>query len=89
MSKFKVGDRVKVVQMTDLDADFDDPYRVIKDNETYLAKFGRDAWGPQIGDTGTVAEIWASDYYTVSVEFPSEPLEQFSFIDEDLELISE
>ena len=87
MSKFNVGDKVKVIQFTDLDADYDAPFRVIKDNETYLEHFGQDVWGPRIGDVGTVTQIWASDYYTVSVVFESDPMEEYSFIDDDLELV--
>lgn len=85
MSKFKVGDRVKVVQLTDLDADLDSPDRVIKDQETNLKLYG--GVGPAIGETGTVAQIWGSDYYTVSVVFESDPMEEYSFIDDDLELV--
>lgn len=87
MSKFKIGDRIKVVQMTDLDADLDDPNRVIKDQEANLKLYG--GVGPAIGEIGTVTEVWCCDYYTVSAAFPSSPLEEFSFIDDDLELVAE
>lgn len=88
MSKFKKGDRVRVVSITDIDADHDDPNRVMTTNEQ-LAAAGFDAVpGPLIGDTGTVVDTYG-DYYDVSLKLDNADVdnEYWSMIDADLELI--
>lgn len=91
MSKFKKGDRVRVVSITDIDADHDDPNRVMTTNEQVIAAGFESECGPMIGDTGTVADTYGDDYYTVSLELDktdSEASEYWSMIDADLELIT-
>ena len=89
MSKFKKGDRVRVVSITDIDADHDDPNRVMTTNEQ-LAAAGLDAVpGPTIGATGVVADTYF-DYFDVSLKLDGAEAgdEYWSMIDADLELIT-
>lgn len=88
MSKFKVGDVVKIVSLTDVDAEYDDPNRVVTDNETATRLFG--AGFPLIGDVGVIKDILC-DYYDVTVRFNkddwAETNDFYSFVEADLELV--
>ena len=87
MSRFKPGDRVRVVSVTDVDRDHDDPRRVTTDpsdpdthdwNGTTL-----------IGKTGTITEVFGNDYLDAEVRFDhlwTDPhTDLLSFPDADLE----
>jgi hypothetical protein len=89
MSKFKVGDKVRVISITDIDAVMDDPKRVLRTNEE-LSEAGWDnVPGPAIGDTAVVTETYF-DYYDVSIKLDRdvENNDEYSMIDADLELIT-
>lgn len=85
MSKFSVGDRVRVVSVTDVDAERDDPNRVITDpnHPDALDWYGK----PLIGLVGVVTDVF-NDYLDAAVRFdhmaPSDPAP--AFVDADLEL---
>lgn len=82
MSKFQVGDKVRVVQVTD---DEQDPPQTIKDPNHVLAKDWNEV--PLIGLVGTVIEVWNQGLYTVGVVFEHMTEgESASFTDDDLEL---
>lgn len=86
MSKFSVGDRVRVVSVTDVDAEFDDPNRVITDpnHPDALDSYGK----PLIGLVGVVTDVFGNDYLDAAVRFdhmaPSDPPP--AFVDADLVL---
>jgi hypothetical protein len=87
MSKFAIGDRVRVVQITDVDRDHNDPNRVITDP----AHPDACDWNgtPVIGKTGTVTTVFGNDYLDAEVRLdylrgdPTTDL--LSFVDADLE----
>lgn len=85
MSKFSVGDRVRVVSVTDVDAERDDPNRVITDpnHPDALDWYGK----PLIGLVGVVTDVF-NDYLDAAVRFdhmaPSDPAP--AFVNADLEL---
>lgn len=88
MSKFNVGDKVRVTQVTDIDADYDDPKRVLRTNEE-VAEAGLDATsGPVIGDTGVVTAVYC-DYYDCSIKLDrdADNNDEYAMIDADLELV--
>jgi hypothetical protein len=82
MSKFNVGDAVRLVQVTDIDAELDDPNRILKTNED-LATFGF-IEGVQIGSTGVVVDAALNDYYDMTVEFDGE---NYAMVEADMELV--
>lgn len=89
MSKLKVGDRVRVVSVTDVDAEHDDPNRVITDPNHPDAL---DWTGTSlIGLVGVVTDVFPNDYVDAAVRFdhiaPSDP--DPAFVDADLELVGE
>jgi len=85
VSKFSVGDRVRVVSVTDVDAERDDPNRVITDpnHPDALDWYGK----PLIGLVGVVTDVF-NDYLDAAVRFdhmaPSDPAP--AFVNADLEL---
>ena len=88
MSKFKKGDRVRVISITDIDADLNDPDRVITDNDRLAEVFGTMPDGLVVGATGTIVDFY-NDYYDVSIKLDGQEgtNEYWSMIDADLELI--
>lgn len=85
MSKFSVGDRVRVVSVTDVDAEHDDPNRVITHpNHPDALDWDGD---PLIGRVGVVIDVFSNDYLDAAVRFdhmaPSDPAP--AFVDADLE----
>ena len=87
MSVFKVGETVRVISLTDIDAERDDPNRVMTTNEE-LAAAGWDASpaGPVIGDSGVVTKTYC-DYYDLSIRLDrtdDDISEEFAMVDADL-----
>ena len=89
MHKFKKGDRVRVISITDIDADLDDPKRVMTTNEQLVEAGFIQEIGPVIGATGVIADTYGNDYYDVSLKLDDAPKgdEYWSMIDADLEMI--
>ncbi|EHB55709.1 hypothetical protein MycrhDRAFT_2903 [Mycolicibacterium rhodesiae JS60] len=87
MSKLKVGDRVRVVSVTDVDAERNDPNRVITD-PNHPDALDWDG-NPLIGRVGVVTDVFGNDYLDAAVRFdhmaPSDPAP--AFVDADLELV--
>ena len=69
MSKFKVGDKVRVVSITDLDHEFDLPDHRTTDPNHELARDWQNPEQSWIGQVGEVYEAAMNDYYDVSVHF--------------------
>lgn len=85
MSKFQVGDKVRVVQVTDEEQD---PPEIITDPNHMMAKDWNNV--TILGLVGEVVEVWENGYYTAGVRFDHMTEdESASFIDEDLELVKE
>lgn len=91
MSKFNIGDKVRVVSITDIDADYDDPKRVMRTTEAVAEWLGwpLETVAPAISDTGVVTEIY-NDYYDVSIKLDRDNgnNDEYSMIDADLELVT-
>lgn len=83
MSKFKIGDRVRVVQITDLDRELGDPNRVITNpaHPDALDWYGV----PLIGLVGVVTDVF-NDYLDAAVHFDhmGEGDPDPAFVDDDL-----
>lgn len=90
MSKFKKGDRVRVISITDIDADYDDPKRVMTTNEQLVEAGFIVEMGPVIGATGVVVDFY-NDYYDLSIKLDRDGAdnEYWSMVEADLELITE
>jgi hypothetical protein len=74
MNKFKAGDQVVIVSLTDIDLPHDDPNRVITD-PTLKNDLTLDWQGPEkelswIGQIGEVMVPALNDYYDLTVHFP-------------------
>jgi hypothetical protein len=83
MSNFKKGDIVRLVQITDIDAELDDPKRVIKnDADIAEAGFGDSV---HIGMVGIVTDPAINDYYDLIVEMDGET---YAMMNADLELVA-
>jgi hypothetical protein len=67
VAKFKAGDRVRVVSVTDIDAELDSPERVITDPDRVFEFTG--CVGPTIGSIGFVVNPATCDYYDLTVQF--------------------
>ena len=89
MHKFKKGDRVRVISITDIDADLDDPKRVMTTNDQLVEAGFIQEIGPVIGATGVIADTYNDDYYDVSLKLDDAAKgdEYWSMIDADLEMI--
>jgi hypothetical protein len=87
VSRYEPGDRVRVVSLTDLDAELDDPNRVITDNAVAAAVIGEGVV-PRIGDVGTVVSTLC-DYYDYEVrmdqKYGTPGNDIFAFPEADLE----
>ena len=87
MSKLKVGDRVRVVSVTDVDAEHDDPNRVITDpnHPDAIDWTGKSL----IGLVGVVTDVF-NDYLDAAVRFDHMAASDSApaFVDADLELVA-
>jgi hypothetical protein len=70
MSKFRKGDVIRVVQITDIDAELTDPKRVLTDPTDPLTFDWQDPPQTLIGQVGRVVEPFLNDYYDCIVDFP-------------------
>lgn len=81
MSKFAAGQAVRIVQITDIDAEHDDPNRITEVTaETNLEEFGMVA-GVTGETVGRIIEPAINDYYDLTVEFNGET---YAFMQADL-----
>jgi cytochrome oxidase Cu insertion factor (SCO1/SenC/PrrC family) len=89
MSQFKVGDKVRVVSITDIDAELDDPKRVMRTNEELSENGFDNVPGPAIGDIGVVTELYF-DYYDLSIKLDhdADNNDEYAMVDADLELLN-
>ena len=86
MSKFTAGQAVRIVQITDIDAEHDDPNRVtVVTADTDLSEFGMIA-GVTPETVGRIIEPAINDYYDLTVEFNGET---FAFVEADLVAVDE
>jgi hypothetical protein len=69
MSKFKHGDVVRVVQVTDIDAELTNPNRVHTDPTDEITMDWQDPPQTLIGQTGIIIEAFMNDYYDCTVLF--------------------
>lgn len=83
MRKFREGDHVNVVQLTDVDAALGDPNRVYTTNEAAIRAFGGEI-GPMIGDRVVVVVPAMTDTDEVLVEFDGET---YAVSEDDLVLV--
>lgn len=83
MTKFREGDHVRVVQLTDVDVAPGDPNRVFTTNDAAIRAFGGEI-GPMIGDTAVVVVPAMDDSYEVLVGFEGET---YAVSDDDLVLV--
>lgn len=91
--KFKVGDRVRVIKLTDIDEPIDSRKRTLWDNDSIRHFMGAPGnLGPMIEDTGVITELYDSDYYDVSIKLDREGGPEsrvgWSMVEEELELIN-
>jgi hypothetical protein len=69
MSKFNVGDKVRVVSITDIDCESSDPERVLTDPTNPLTHDWQNPAVSFIGQVGEVVDATMCDYYDISVHF--------------------
>jgi hypothetical protein len=70
MSKFKHGDVIRVVQVTDIDAELTDPKHVHKDPTDEYTMDWRNPPQTLIGQVGVITQASINDYYDCYVRFP-------------------
>lgn len=95
MAKFKVGDKVRVVAVSDLDHEYVDefPNHIITDPNHEAAQDWQNPAQSFIGQIGEVYEATMNDYYDVSVHFSwmapdtKSSYETACFKESDLELV--
>lgn len=79
--------------MTEIDEPIDSPNRILWDNDSVRHIYGESAnLLPMIEDTGTVVEVYSSDYYDVTIKLDKDPAglesrDSYAFVEADLELI--